>query len=82
MFEESTSEHAVHRDEKLQPLIKMMKLPVRISESIDIIKDVIQGIIYIESKMLTYKPCQIFKEHIVRNEAQWAIRNIICYRNK
>ena len=60
----------------------MMKLPIADQESIDIIKDVMRGIIYVESEMLTYKPCQIFIEHIVRNEANWAIRNLICYRNK
>ena len=33
-------------------------------------------------KLLVYRPCQVFKEHIVKNNKNWALKNVICYRYK
>lgn len=58
------------------------KLPVPERDSIEIIKDILEGIVYISSHLLIYKPCQVFKEHVIMKHGKWGICNLICYRDK
>lgn len=41
----------------------------------------LEGIVYISSHLLIYKPSQIFKEHLINKHGKWGIRNLICYRD-
>ena len=36
---------------------------------------------YVSSHLLIYKPCQIFKEHVIYKSDKWGLCNIICYRD-
>lgn len=82
IFDKADHPNIVHPDDfNYDALTKIRKLPLIEKETIDIIKDVLEGIIYVSSHLLIYKPCQIFKEHVIYKDGRWGIRNLICYRD-
>jgi hypothetical protein len=44
-------------------------------------KDVLEAIAYVSTHLIIYKPCQVFKEHVILKEGRWGLCNIICYRD-
>lgn len=82
IFDKADHPNVVHTDDfDYDALLDIRKLPIPDKESIEVLKDVLEGIVYISSHLIIYKPCQVFKEHIINKHGKWGIRNLICYRD-
>lgn len=82
LFDRTDHPNISHKeDTDYEPLMKIRKLPIAPKESITIIKDILEAIIYVSSHLIIYKPSQVFKEHIVYKHGRWGLNNLICYRD-
>jgi hypothetical protein len=61
--------------------VEVRKLPLSCKESIEIMKDVLEAIVFVSTNLIIYKPCQVFKEHVILKKGRWGLCNIICYRD-
>ncbi len=62
LFDRAEHPNIAHRDDDgIIPLLKKVTFPITPALSIQIIKDVLEAIMYVSSHLLIYKPCQVFK---------------------